>query len=198
MNDKSTTRASPLKLVDDPTLTAGTATDNASTGESANVHSPNPPRHPRSCTLCRQRKVKCDRQQPCSCCIRSRFECTYPFGPGRAPKRPRNTSTLNAQVMDKLRSLEQVIKRLTSEREAAFGGYGAPTGGPVGASTVMQVREKPRAGSELLKADTSVEQQFGRLIVQDTRSHYISSILWANLANEACSHRLASAQAAIN
>lgn len=153
-----------------------------------------PPRHSRSCTLCRQRKVKCDRQQPCCHCTRANLECIYPPGPGRAPKRPRNSSAFHAQVVDKLQSLEKVIKQLTAEREAALKGndtiksrlvdMAIGTSSSDIASTVPQVNGKTRAGSELQKTDAPLEEQVGRLIVQDTRSHYISNILWSNLGNE--------------
>ncbi|KAM5435837.1 hypothetical protein MferCBS31731_006094 [Microsporum ferrugineum] len=134
---------------------------------------PDPSTHPRSCTFCRQRKVKCDRKKPCSYCIRSKAECTYPPGRGRAAKQQRNT--LNAKVIDRLHSLEAIIKRLTVERDLT-----APPGGTV----PSQSCEELTPTSEWLTPDAGIEQQFGRLIVEDTRSHYISNVLWANLANE--------------
>ncbi|RAH45851.1 Zn(II)2Cys6 transcription factor [Aspergillus brunneoviolaceus CBS 621.78] len=40
----------------------------------------------RSCASCRRRKVKCDRQRPSANCARTKHECGYPPGRGRAPK----------------------------------------------------------------------------------------------------------------
>ncbi|CEJ92567.1 hypothetical protein VHEMI08212 [[Torrubiella] hemipterigena] len=158
------------------------------------MDTPKPHRPSRTCTLCRQRKVKCDRQRPCSQCIRAKLECTYPPGPGRAAKRSRNTSAFQAQVVDKLHNLEKVIKQFTAEREAALEGNDTFESSPIDmsigatssdmASPNVQVNGKPTAGSEPHNDDTPVEEQIGRLIVQDTKSHYISNILWSNLGNE--------------
>jgi hypothetical protein len=42
------------------------------------------PLHQISCILCRQRKVKCDKLQRCSNCVKTGVECVY-----QAPARPR-------------------------------------------------------------------------------------------------------------
>jgi len=59
--------------------------------ESTNI--PTPP-HQISCIVCRQRKVKCDKQQRCSNCVKAGVECVYAaaarprrrIGNGRAPE----------------------------------------------------------------------------------------------------------------
>lgn len=49
--------------------------------------------HVRSCTLCRRRKIRCNRETPCSNCLRSRSDvCTYEL-----PKQPPITEVGNAQ-----------------------------------------------------------------------------------------------------
>ncbi|KAJ0116594.1 hypothetical protein J7T55_009744 [Diaporthe amygdali] len=152
--------------------------------------------HIRSCELCRQRKVKCDRQQPCSHCTRSGQECLYPSGPGRAPKRSRRAE--NAQLMDKLSRLEHIIKRLASENpvdsEAVLAG-----GADRGADSLQRTQPSSRSGdddkeslhkpqSEISKGPgedaSSLDVQFGRLVVNDSMSYYVGNVLWANLANE--------------
>ncbi|EEU45290.1 uncharacterized protein NECHADRAFT_13054, partial [Fusarium vanettenii 77-13-4] len=86
---------------------------------------------PRSCIHCRQRKIKCDRQHPCCQCVRSKLECVFPTGRGRAVKKPlKDPSSSDAGV------------------------------------------------------DTPIENQLGRLMIDDTRSYYVSNILWTNLGNE--------------
>lgn len=152
--------------------------------------------HIRSCELCRQRKVKCDRQQPCSHCTRSGQECLYPSGPGRAPKRSRRAE--NAQLMDKLSRLEHIIKRLASENpgdsEAVLAG-----GADRGADSLQRIQPSSRSGdddkeslhkpqSKISKGPgedaSSLDVQFGRLVVNDSMSYYVGNVLWANLANE--------------
>lgn len=46
-----------------------------------------PRQDPVSCELCREKKLKCNRELPCSSCIRRKLPCSYGnYGPG--PKRP--------------------------------------------------------------------------------------------------------------
>ncbi|RAK72640.1 Zn(II)2Cys6 transcription factor [Aspergillus fijiensis CBS 313.89] len=54
-----------------------------------------------ACASCRRRKVKCDRQRPSANCARTKHECGYPPGRGRAPKQPRNRA-LEAQLAGRL------------------------------------------------------------------------------------------------
>ncbi|KAL3434570.1 hypothetical protein BDV09DRAFT_204662 [Aspergillus tetrazonus] len=71
----------------------------------------------RSCTLCRQRKVKCDRQQPCSNCTRAKTQCVFPPGLGRAPKRPRKA--VEARLLAQLSRLESVVKSMEQQSQDA-------------------------------------------------------------------------------
>lgn len=152
--------------------------------------------HIRSCELCRQRKVKCDRRQPCSHCTRSGQDCVYPAGPGRAPKRSRRAE--NAQLMDKLSRLEHIIKRLASENkgdsEAAVEHHSEEdvdqtqstphSSRPDGADRQQPSKsasEEPEVSGE---NNASLDVQFGRLVINDSKSYYVGNVLWANLANE--------------
>ncbi|KAM5367385.1 hypothetical protein ACJZ2D_010030 [Fusarium nematophilum] len=141
--------------------------------------------HPRSCVFCRQRKVKCDRQQPCSNCVRCKLDCTYPAGRGRAAKRPRQT--LDAPLVDRLHRLEDIIKRLASQVDA--GAAGATAGTSVQGSPETEVgahdrEEHPSSSHSSPEASGSIDQQFGRLMIDENKSYYVSNILWANLGNE--------------
>ncbi|KAG8158052.1 hypothetical protein KVR01_011813 [Diaporthe batatas] len=155
-----------------------------------------PFRHIRSCELCRHRKVKCDRQTPCSHCARAGQTCSYPAGPGRAPKRSRRAE--NAQLMDKLSRLEQIIKRLASEggenadNDAAVDGHhedkdGDPSqrsANPEGDAKQSSSTPSSRLSEVQAQGSSSLDVQFGRLVVNDSMSYYVGNVLWANLANE--------------
>ncbi|KAL1847801.1 hypothetical protein Daus18300_013843 [Diaporthe australafricana] len=100
--------------------------------------------------------------------------------------------------MDKLSRLEHIIKRLASEdkgdAESTLGGHtGEEVDSPdskhlhLGADggRIEPVRE---SSSELSEASgdksSSLETQFGRLVINDSMSYYVGNVLWANLANE--------------
>ncbi|KAK9366136.1 hypothetical protein V1509DRAFT_308082 [Lipomyces kononenkoae] len=134
--------------------------------------------HPRSCTFCRHRKVKCDRQQPCANCVRAchGHGCVYPPGPGRAAKQSRKT--LNSELVDRLSRLETIIRRralpdpeTSSTRSVEIDKHSLDT-------------ENASSVTSSLDHSSSVDQQLGRLVIDETRSYYISNILWANLGSE--------------
>ncbi|KAF3386177.1 Bikaverin cluster transcription factor bik5 [Penicillium rolfsii] len=130
-----------------------------------------PHQHIRSCLFCRSRKVKCDRQKPCANCIRTGAECVYPSGPGRAPKRPRRP--LDKRVLDRLADLEALVRRLDATEAGS-----QPARGSTPTNLTADPTTEPKDGSN------QIEQQFGRLVIDNTRSCYVSNILWASLGDE--------------
>lgn len=79
--------------------------------------------HPYSCATCRRRKVRCDRRDPCSGCIRSNIECVFPERAQRA-KRSRATAArlaeadsgssrlkANHELLDRLQKLEDLVRK---------------------------------------------------------------------------------------
>ena len=127
--------------------------------------------HIRSCTVCRSRKVKCDREWPCRHCVRAGTECVYPAGPGRAPKRPRQA--VDARVLDRLSYLEELLKSLENKEE---------TGRTLASTTSPEAGNPPVPSSD--NGSSQVERQFGRLVIDETRSCYVSNILLASLGDE--------------
>lgn len=59
-----------------------------------------------SCVLCQQRKVKCDKQKPCSNCTKARVECI-----ASAPTRRRRRKVNELDLATKLRRYEQLLKK---------------------------------------------------------------------------------------
>ncbi|CVK96752.1 related to bikaverin cluster-transcription factor [Fusarium mangiferae] len=149
------------------------------------VLTPSTPSDPlplRSCTFCRQRKVKCDRQKPCSNCLRANNVCSYPAGRGRAAKKP--TRTLDTRLVDRLQKLENIIKQLTSQVDATANALPSSNGTDgESVSTPSGTRNNP-SGVDNSAPDASIDQQLGRLMIEDSKSYYVSNILWANLGNE--------------
>ncbi|KAB5554766.1 fungal-specific transcription factor [Coniochaeta sp. 2T2.1] len=64
-----------------------------------------------SCTLCRRRKSRCDRQQPCSVCSARGLECTYiDVPPSLMPKMPSAVPSMH----DRLAQLERLVLSMKS------------------------------------------------------------------------------------
>ena len=60
-----------------------------------------------SCVLCQQRKVKCDRQKPCSNCIKARAECVAST-PSLPRRRKRKLTEIDLAA--RLRKYEHLLK----------------------------------------------------------------------------------------
>lgn len=80
-----------------------------------------------SCEACRQRKVKCDKLSPCTSCVRLGFVCVpverarLPRGRTRRP--PERAPNTDKELAERVAKLEQLLRRVASERD------GAPTAG---------------------------------------------------------------------
>lgn len=61
---------------------------------------------PLSCVICRRRKLKCDRRDPCSRCLKSRVECIYP-----EPVRSRHQRKPELVLIARLKHYENLLRK---------------------------------------------------------------------------------------
>ncbi|KAI9839762.1 MAG: hypothetical protein M1838_004264 [Thelocarpon superellum] len=147
---------------------------------------PPPPPNPRSCILCRRRKVKCDKCSPCSNCAKANLVCTFP-SPGRAPRRSRKPS--EGELLSRLRKLEGVVKELRRGEKAAGIDHEDDKerldDSRSVASAPARANEDRGPLSLSRPAETgSLEKGIGRLVVDEGRSRYVSSVFWSSLTDE--------------
>ena len=143
--------------------------------------------NPRSCTLCRKRKVKCDRHEPCGNCVKASAQCIFP-GPGRAPRRSKKPE--NAEIQAKLQRLENIVKNhIAKGDELDFGLGGSLTTGPLvdqgleGKADSTKYGFDGTSGDQAPKAQAGekterIGREFGRLQIDEGRSRYISNKSW--------------------
>jgi hypothetical protein len=62
-----------------------------------------------SCAVCRQRKVKCDKLQRCSNCVKAGIECVYAL-PARTSRRTNGKPSEDA-LLHRLRRYEEIFKK---------------------------------------------------------------------------------------
>ncbi|KAJ5111027.1 hypothetical protein N7532_001562 [Penicillium argentinense] len=142
--------------------------------------------NPRSCAICRSRKVRCDKQSPCSNCRRANIACVRPSidqAPRWARRMQRGPS---GDVMDRLRTLEHLVKDLSSRLEQANAAISA-AGGSSGVNSPGSLTHGTETGSQdaSSSADRRMQTQFGRLVVGDaTRSRYVGSGFWSRVNDE--------------
>lgn len=152
--------------------------------------------NPRSCVTCRRRKVKCDKKQPCSNCVRAHIECVFP-SPGRAPRKARKPP--DGELMERLRKLEGVVQSLGAQVDDDL--VDTPEAGKVDDPVPSKLsngnrtnsgsghsihaggwRNVPTVQNEL--SDPALEGRFGRLVIEEGRSRYVNSSYWASLNKE--------------
>lgn len=160
----------------------------------------------RSCVVCRSRKVRCNRQSPCSHCRRANIPCVYPStdGPPRWARRlerlasnaaasaapsPQSNEPDVGKVMERLRTLERLVRELSSQLEQAqiaarsADQTSAADSLPPDLTSNSQVhpREHPAPASD----GVGINEQFGRMVLQDSnRSRYVSSSFWSRIDEE--------------
>lgn len=159
----------------------------------------------RSCVVCRSRKVRCDKQSPCSNCRRANIDCVVPSNdrPPRWARRmerlthnaaspaasPQDSDPGTGLVMERLRNLESLVKELSSQLEQANTAASSAAGGSSGVNSpdassnnrdMDHQRSTPSSTST-----TDVQKNFGRLVVQDaSRSRYVSTGFWSRVSDE--------------
>lgn len=164
----------------------------------------------RSCVICRKRKVRCDKQSPCSNCRRAGIACAAPptdrpprwarrldrFANTGAGAVPSTSSAGQAgmpgidKVMDRLRTLEGLVKDLNGQLEeargaASVGGSSSPRSSSSAPSQSLdgasqQSRLKPGYGD-----GESGRGQGGKIGTEKTdRTRYLSSGFWSRVNNE--------------
>ncbi|KAF4962352.1 hypothetical protein FSARC_9560 [Fusarium sarcochroum] len=148
-----------------------------------------------SCVICRRRKIRCDRKDPCSNCVKNNIDCHFPVT-GRIPRRNRdpNASKTPAQkqseLLSRLRRLESVVTELAAQVEDEDG---SKIGSGSGSSTMGQIQVDASAtesshttSSASLNHQTGSEydEEFGRLIVDKDGSIHVGNRFWSVFCGE--------------
>jgi hypothetical protein len=133
-----------------------------------------------SCLRCRKRKVRCNRTQPCSNCLRNKATCVFPEGIKKRRSRESQTHTadahahlLNEEVLSRIEKLEQKLDCLS--RDGSF---------PSAVDCSLINANIPVSADSVPATTSSLTEDFGRLAVHKGRSRYVNSKFWQFLADE--------------
>ncbi|KAF3390311.1 Bikaverin cluster transcription factor bik5 [Penicillium rolfsii] len=142
---------------------------------------------PRSCVVCRTRKVRCDKQSPCSNCRRANIACIVP-SKDRPPRWARRlVPPAPEDVMERLRTLENLVRDLRGQLEEATARASSARASSAGVSPAAQSPESSTHDPTSASSSRSdhVQKRFGRLVLQDTnQSRYIGSGFWSRVTDE--------------
>lgn len=156
---------------------------------------------PRSCVVCRSRKVRCDKRAPCSNCRRANIACVRPptdrpprwarrLNPVNStlsdPRVAQDTDIVGNRVMERLHSLENLVQKLRDQLEQAKSAANSAAGGSSGVGSPEGSTHDRQSNSSSV-GTASVRDRFGRLVLQDSnQSRYISSGFWSIINDEVC------------
>ncbi|KAH9212819.1 fungal-specific transcription factor domain-containing protein [Leptodontidium sp. 2 PMI_412] len=149
-----------------------------------------------SCIHCRRRKVRCDKQSPCSNCVRFGNQCE--LAPRkRAPRKPRKPAEGNdytgreLELIKRLNSLEGIVKELSGHVEtnntsdikspnSVQGGDGIRFGTVGRSHTTHSGLSIPELGE-----DVPLEKGMGTLMLSDEgKSRYVQDNFFSRLTDE--------------
>lgn len=153
-----------------------------------------PPLHHHSCVTCRRRKVRCDKRHPCANCNKGSIECVFP-NPGRAPRKARKPP--DTELLARLRRLEGVVQSLGKDVDGEGGLEEKTSVVKREAQTPNVTVDREDKGTQKGGQDKrsglcpkigtnikTLEKDFGRLVIEEGRSQYVSSSFWASLTDE--------------
>ncbi|KAH7165659.1 fungal-specific transcription factor domain-containing protein [Dactylonectria macrodidyma] len=129
-----------------------------------------------ACVLCQHRKIKCDRNTPCSNCIKANVTCT-PSIPAPARKRRRP----NQDLQERLARCEELLKQY------ADGTVPSPT---LQHAQLPQSRDRDGSQSEVsASTPTGCDSQprwkpAGKMVKDDGGVRFMDSYLWASIHEE--------------
>lgn len=128
----------------------------------APTHSSNAGRKRRSCFMCSKRKVKCDKQKPCICCVKAGIECVFPTNAAN-----RNEAGRTPELVDMLQRLERAVQTLGPKCHEKPDSLLPPEHGPVshddGPRIELRLPTAPPAtlGSATTQTDADLSNQEG-------------------------------------
>ncbi|KAI0409907.1 fungal-specific transcription factor domain-containing protein [Xylaria palmicola] len=138
-----------------------------------------PKKPPLSCTCCRARKLKCDKQSPCHNCERSGSECVFPAR--KRIQRPRRTK--NAELLQRLNRLESIVGRVGLANLDEVGA--PPVGAPAGAADAHASEPQFHLTGPPPPDDRAPSGLGGVRPPQDwMASRYMSGEFWSSLCGE--------------
>ncbi|EXL42175.1 hypothetical protein FOCG_15525 [Fusarium oxysporum f. sp. radicis-lycopersici 26381] len=137
-----------------------------------------------SCSSCRQRKLKCDRDEPCSNCVARNVSCQYaPWPRGRVAAQRRDSR--QHDLSDRVRHLEQLLGSIVQQLPTQQGtSNGSPSiKSPASTYVTNSLATGSHQGSHRSSQEGS-EVKPGRMMANPNETIYVSSSHWSAICHE--------------
>lgn len=137
-----------------------------------------------SCISCRQRKVKCDKAQPCAACQRSKVDCVFPPRLRLPRGRQGGSRARNVEITRRLNRLEGLVERLGGENALTESLAGSEAGieGPTISAGVADPEDQ--SGHPANGGKKPYTPRDSEPIVQADGIRYLGGDFWTSLSGE--------------
>jgi hypothetical protein len=130
-----------------------------------------------TCNLCRRRKVKCDKANPCSNCLRAGVACVS-ASLSRVPRgRQGSRRKPDGELLKRIAKLENLVKNLEAENAGVL-----PAASPVNSGDAqpgIEASDRGKASESKLRSPESSTSS-----PKDHLDRYLSSPFWVTLSDE--------------
>ncbi|KAE8441227.1 hypothetical protein EG329_005591 [Mollisiaceae sp. DMI_Dod_QoI] len=133
-------------------------------------------KHP--CVLCQQRKVKCDRNEPCQNCTKARVECISPL---TLPPKKRKRRFPEAELLARIRRYEEALKSYGADIDA-INGEGGRSGMSNQGRTTLAAKQAETESNVMPRAEV-VAQPVRSLSIRRSLKH-VKNNLWTGVNAE--------------
>jgi len=133
------------------------------------------------CNVCRKRKVKCNKESPCSNCVRLGLDCSY-GEPSQNLKRQIDGTEDTAELSGRMVRLESLVRNLSKQPETS--------------TTPQRFRHSREAFDNVLPNAPRITEAAkgrknailapGKLCVTPDSSRHVVSSFWGGLFDEVC------------
>lgn len=152
-------------------------TPNSSPSEEQGQPSTGVPRTLVSCDLCRRRKVKCDRGNPCSHCLRAGVDCVSTILPRPPRVRKVGRRKTDGEILKRIAKLENLVQYLETETGGTISAM--PTANTGDDRPTSKATDSGEANERHLKSSESNKSS-----PRDNLDRYLSTSFWVTLSDE--------------
>lgn len=152
-----------------------------------------------SCIICRRRKIRCDRRDPCANCLKSNIDCHYPVT-GRVPRRSRDPtawkspSQKQSELLSRLRRLETVVTELAAQVEdgshnpshtsSTSGAGSTDEQGSISTAVSRDEFGSSKPPTVNTEPGSEFDEEFGRLVIDKEGSLHVGNRFWSVFCSE--------------
>ena len=136
---------------------------------------------PLSCTNCRQRKIKCDKSNPCSACKRSGTDCVFPkrIRVPRGQQGARHSKFRENELLQCIRKLEALVEKMGGKITAPL-----TPGESDGRKVTNSSHSPPSISGDKESSNLQALPAPATAKTMPVEKKYSSSDLWQNLGGE--------------